>query len=504
MKILRFAFVSCAILSLLFVVLYFFCGRQIGRLEAEYDLWRGRYEIHGYGLVFGVPLKIAALKSYGVEYRQVAGCVVNDFIIESVAAYNATMKKAIKRDLDIDIDWPAFSKVKMEAIADLQEKNSEEQQKRSVGSTPHVYTITLDMTEDSSNDIGDCFLNAVVELDGDPAREDVCLRYLTSESKGNNPPGISLVVDLSKGKNAILRQIIDRGVFFDEGFVSFKDMDNDGRAEMITRVRFSPDCSGCGAKRIYELKDYHFTLQATLFGININHPSLKKILRDLPDNDKKIISCLKEKTKDDQPCGVYGECTISAPWILDTNQNGQLEIVMLVEPPRGDFGSSAKNSYLFFSEYSADGENLQRKLISLPLEHYPIKKLLGFIETRDKRIHLLINIAGMGTTSAFPILNVFDIRWPKLKKIGEFFGFYEHVISDRLRDLDGDGNTEIISVGESYVPPGAAYADIVLLYDVAEYRDGKYIKNNTKFESRGGSQKMSKQVNGKSVPNDIQ
>jgi hypothetical protein len=237
------------------------------------------------------------------------------------------------------------------------------------------------------------------------------------------------------------------------------------------------------------LKDYRFELQATLFGINIDHPSLKKILQDLPDNEKIIVSCLKEKTKDDQPCGVYGECTISSPWIVDTDQNGQLEIVMLVEPPRGDFGSKAKNSYLFFSEYSADAKNPQRTLISLPLKHYPIKKFLGFLETRDKRTHLLINIADIGTTSAFPILNTFDIRWPKIKKIGEFFGFYEHVISDRLRDLDGDGNTEIISVGESYVPPGAAYADIVLLYNVAEYRHGTYVENNAKFESRGGSEK---------------
>ena len=331
MKILRFAFISCSILALIFVVLYFLCGRQIGRLEAEYDLWRGRYEIHGYGLVFGVPLKIAALKSYGVEYRQVAGCVVDDFIIESAAAYNATMKKAIKRDLDIEIDWPDFSKVEMKKIADLEQETSDGHEKEAVGSRPYVYTINPYNTESSLNDIGECFFNAPVELDGDPAKEVVCLRYLTSESKGKNPPNTSLVVDLSKGKNTILRQIMDRDVFFDEGFVSFKDIDGDGRAEMITRVRFSPDCSGCGAYRIYALKDYRLTLQATLFGVKIDHPSLKNILLGLPDNDKTIVSCLKEKTKDDHPCGFYGECKISAPWIVDSNHNGQLEIVMLVD-----------------------------------------------------------------------------------------------------------------------------------------------------------------------------
>jgi len=34
----------------------------------------------------------------------VAGCLINDFIIESVTAYNATMLQAINTDFGIDID----------------------------------------------------------------------------------------------------------------------------------------------------------------------------------------------------------------------------------------------------------------------------------------------------------------------------------------------------------------------------------------------------------------
>ena len=43
-----------------------------------------------------------------------------------------------------------------------------------------------------------------------------------------------------------------------------------------------------------------------------------------------------------------------------------------------------------------------------------------------------------------------------------------------------------------------------LFYNVAENRNDKYVKNNTKFESRGGFKKMSKQLNEKSTPYYIQ
>ena len=91
-------------MSSFFTIIFFFGAKPAGILEAKIDLWRGRYEIHGYGLIFHAPYEFDALNHYGIEYRHVAGCVVNDFIIESVAAYNATMKNAIKKDLNVDVD----------------------------------------------------------------------------------------------------------------------------------------------------------------------------------------------------------------------------------------------------------------------------------------------------------------------------------------------------------------------------------------------------------------
>jgi len=91
-------------LSIILVLIFFFGATHVGVLEAKYDLWRGRYEIHGYGLLWGEPPQIEILKPYGIKYRHVAGCAVNDFILDSVASYNAVMKVAIKQDLEFDVD----------------------------------------------------------------------------------------------------------------------------------------------------------------------------------------------------------------------------------------------------------------------------------------------------------------------------------------------------------------------------------------------------------------
>ena len=52
---------------------------------------------------------------------------------------------------------------------------------------------------------------------------------------------------------------------------------------------------------------------------------------------------------------------------------------------------------------------------------------------------------------------------------------------NRLRDIDGDGNTEIIYVEDAYWPSGKSHAYIVPIYGIAEYRDGKYVNANAKF-----------------------
>ena len=248
-KILIYAYWTCLVLSILFVAVYFFGARQVGVLEAKFDLWRGRYEIHGYGLLWFIPPEIEALKPYGIEYRHVAGCVINDFIIESVAAYNVTMLHAINRDFDIEIEHlkkpytqvPDFKKMQKAFEVKPPEKSESCLDETKL----FMHTLKPDDIEGSVYEIGDCFTTDFADLDGDAVKEEICLRYLKYKEYDDTYIYTSLVVDIFREKKHVLRHEIDRRFNFNERFVSIKDIDNDGRAELITWVRFSPDCAGC-------------------------------------------------------------------------------------------------------------------------------------------------------------------------------------------------------------------------------------------------------------------
>lgn len=101
-KIIKISFWSCLIFCILFVLIYFFCAKQVGILEAKYDIYRGHYEIRSYGLYSYTSPSIKNIDGVKIEYKAVAGCIVNNFIIDSVEAYNETMKKKLKDDFGID------------------------------------------------------------------------------------------------------------------------------------------------------------------------------------------------------------------------------------------------------------------------------------------------------------------------------------------------------------------------------------------------------------------
>ena len=331
--------------------------------------------------------------------------------------------------------------------------------------------------------MGDCFLTVSVDVDGDKKKEKVCLRYLKYKEYDLAYIYVSLVLDIFKDKKHILRQELDRGFFFEERFVVFKDIDLDGKVELITEVRFSPDCSGCSSYRIYTFSDDRFEHTLNLFNIEPKNLSLKSILGKISTFKEMIQKDYREKTKNEYPCGIWESCIISSPWMVDSDHDGLPEVVLLAKSPYDATCDRDKTHYLFLAKFTKSG-----KLISYNL--HPIKlgycdafvDVLGFLETNDKNIHLLINWALGGTSSAYPLLNIFNVQWNNINKIGEFCGFYERVIAGRLKDLNGDGNTEIIYVGESYVPPGAANVDVIIFYDIAEYQNGRYVEANKKFK----------------------
>lgn len=279
MKVLRYSIRICLFLSILATFIYLFCGKQVGRLAAEYDLLQGRYEIHGVGFFSGIPPEIEELTPYPIQYKHMASGIIDDFIIKSVSEYNATMIKAVNRDLGIEID-PSFDFYRYEERL----RESREQDSSVISEnipsekSPFIYSHNLENVESYLDDLGDCYFSTPVELDGEETPEYVCLRNLNYKKEDSSHIHKTLILDLSKTEKFILRQGMAETVYFEEQFALFKDITADGRAELITSIKLGSDCSGCEGYRIYQFIDYQLELTANLFDIEPNHPSLKNVL----------------------------------------------------------------------------------------------------------------------------------------------------------------------------------------------------------------------------------
>ena len=207
----------------------------------------------------------------------------------------------------------------------LNEISQKKDEKGSEG--PEIIMHTLKPEDDQGDyyNIGDCFLKVPVDVDGDKKKENICLRYLKYKEYDDIYTYVSLVLDVFKRKKQVLRQELDRGFFFEERFVSLKDIDSDGKAELTTRVRFSPDCSGCETYRVYIFNEDRFELSLNLFNIKSDNPYLKTLLGKQPGLEEMILNGYRKKTKTEHPCGIYEGCVRSDSWVVDLDHDGQPE-----------------------------------------------------------------------------------------------------------------------------------------------------------------------------------
>ena len=84
--------------------------------------------------------------------------------------------------------------------------------------------------------IGDCSKSLNADVDGDNIQEKICVRSLQFKEYDDTDIYVSLILDLFKNKKQVLRQELNRGFFFDERFVELKDINRDGKSELITKV----------------------------------------------------------------------------------------------------------------------------------------------------------------------------------------------------------------------------------------------------------------------------
>jgi hypothetical protein len=325
----------------------------------------------------------------------------------------------------------------------------------------------------------ECLRRAAADFDGDGDVEILCAREAWVKMDQCRTPYRELIVDLFKDDRCVLRQHFDSGVFHEERFFLAWDLDGDGQAELITRLKLSPDCSGCVAYRIYSYIEDSFSGMLNLFGVSPKSSQVKQVLLNYFDILKHVDRLYRLETSRENPCG-YGEepssCVVGHPWLLDSDGDGRLEVVLLLEPPTDDYFLKPRFYRLLVMELEGKGNRG-------PHRFYPLEmgggggfiSLLGFLRTRDGRVHALVNFAHPGTSTAYPILNVFEVKGTSVKPISKLYGFYEHVIPDRLWDVNQDGNTEIIHVPFDYWPPGKSHAEVVPYYEIVEYKGGKYV-----------------------------
>lgn len=339
-KIGRVIFYAFFFVNILFLIIFVYGAQQVGYLNAQYDLWKGRYAIKTYGLhypqIFATEAK--TLKGYGIDYVLVAGCVVNDFIIENVAAYNFVMKKAIKRDLGVNVDKLLDYEDEAEEInqsfdEELKEKPAEEPADEPNVPETILSTLKPGEEEDTLYDISHCFQTLRTNLDSDEMNKKICLRTLKYQEYDDTFPYTSLILDVFKEDKKILRQELDRTFYYEEQFVLLKDIDKDGKSELLTRVAFGPQCAGDKAYRIYQFQESRFELVMNMFGVNPNNPFIKNALNIIPNLEEMIVKTYMEKTKSENPCGFYNKCIKSEPWLTDSDHDGLPEILFLVEPP---------------------------------------------------------------------------------------------------------------------------------------------------------------------------
>jgi hypothetical protein len=304
--------------------------------------------------------------------------------------------------------------------------------------TPLFTTNFYDALPDGvTREIGECVRTLFADVDCDGRRERVCVRVAAYGNKAGQALYDSLIVDIFKNGDWLLRQELDRGLFREERFHLFRDLDMDGRAELVTLLSSGSERSGGETWRIYKFDGYAFVEAMHVFGLPPQDASVAFFLRHLPEVQADISARYIEETGSDDLCGDPGEegdCFAGSPWLLDSNADGRLELVQLLEPPGSGDASKSVPFRLFVKEFRRRGTEGRSRFHSIGAATGGSKAgTILFHRSNDGRVMLLASFTNPGALAASGTMAAFELSGTGIKKAAGFGDFPIPEKSERLR-----------------------------------------------------------------------
>jgi hypothetical protein len=352
----------------------------------------------------------------------------------------------------ISIAWLAFTRpppIRPSIYALFSSTGVEEEDpKPPPGERKPLFTAGLRDTlpDEVGIEIGDCVRTVNADVDGDGRRERVCVRIACYRSQTGQTLYDSLIVDIFKHGDWLLRQELDRALFRQERFHLLRDLDMDGAAELVTLLSAGTEESGDEAWRIYKFDGYAFVEALHVFGLPPQDASVAFFLRHLPEIREEISARYMAETGSENLCGDSGEeadCFAGSPWLLDSNGDGRLELVQVLEPPDSEDTPKAGQSRLFVKEFRRRGTEGRSRFHTIgPASAVPKTGSILFHKSDDGRVVLLASFADPGAPSAQPATTAFEIAGTSVKIAAGIGAYAMHSPLGRLRLARNEGPLE--------------------------------------------------------------
>lgn len=288
-----------------------------------------------------------------------------------------------------------------------------------------------------ARDISDCMRTVTADVDGDGRRERVCVRTAGYRTHDGQVLYDTLLVDIFKHGDWLLRQEFDRGLFRAERFHLLRDLDMDGRAELVTLLTAGSEGSGGDTCRIYKFDGYAFVEALHVFGLPPQDASVVFFLRHLSEIQADISARYMEETGSENLCGDPGEgsdCFAGSPWLLDSNGDGRLELVQMLEPPGNGDVTKTDPFRLFVKEFRRRGTEGRSRFHAIGAGSGGSKAgSILFHRSNDGRVVLLTSFANAGALAGPASMAAFEIAGTSVKKAAGLGTFPGHGLSERLR-----------------------------------------------------------------------